>query len=124
MEMASWKLKHNVTFNDVAQSVITQASSFDIHGTINEGNVILCNKAGMTHSKPTSKTSKSSTSSSTPKTPRPICTYLGCGRIGHLEARKSGTRRIKRGRVALIEEAERKLRRKLKLPWTLQIHKM
>jgi len=39
----------------------------------------------MKHSKPASKTSKTFTSSSAPKTPCPVCTYLGCGRIGHLE---------------------------------------
>ena len=84
-EMNSWKLRRNVTFNDVARSVISQSTSFDVRGAIDDGSVILCNKTGPKHSKPLSNKSPKSSSSSPPKSPRPVCTYSPCGKIGHTE---------------------------------------
>jgi hypothetical protein len=71
-EMASWKLQRDVTFNDIARSIITQATNFDIHGVIDDGIVILCNKTGFQYSKLYTNTSNIFTSSSTSETPHDL----------------------------------------------------
>jgi len=70
--MASWKLQRDVTFNDVACSIITQATNFDIHSVIDEGIVILCNKTGFQCLKLSTDTSNLFTSSSTSETPHDL----------------------------------------------------
>ena len=70
--MASWKLQRDVTFNDVACSIITQATNFDIRSVINEGIVILCNKTGFQCLKLSTDTSNLFTSSSTSETPHDL----------------------------------------------------
>jgi hypothetical protein len=71
-EMASWKLQRDVTFNDIACSIITQATNFDICGAINEGIVILCNKTGFQRSELSTDTSNIFTSSYTSETPNDL----------------------------------------------------
>jgi hypothetical protein len=71
-EMASWKLQHVITFNDIAHSIITQATNFDIRGAIDDGIVILCNKTGFQYSKLSTNTSNIFTSSSTSETPHDL----------------------------------------------------
>ena len=70
--MASWKLQRDVTFNDVACSIITQATNFDIHSVIDEGIVILCNKTGFQRSELSTDTSNIFTSSYTSETPNDL----------------------------------------------------